>query len=110
MAIDVGDAVLNFIGDTTQLDASFAKVGETAEAKLAPAARTLAVLNEELVANGEQALTAYEAQKQFGEQVELTSLQLIEAQREAAAVWTHRLPAEVRPFVHAQAEAPRIDG
>lgn len=88
MAIDVGDAVLNFIGDTTQLDASFAKVGETAEASLAPAVRTLSQLNEELVANGQTALTAYEAQKQFGEQVELTSLQLIEAQREATGFGT----------------------
>lgn len=99
MAIDVGDAVLNFIGDTTQLDASFAKVGETAEASLAPAVRTLTQLNEELVANGQTALTAYEAQKQFGEQVELTSVQLIEAQREADGFGTEaQIAAEKAGF------------
>lgn len=99
MAIDVGDAVLNFIGDTTQLDASFAQVGATAEAKLAPAARTLAVLNEELVANGQTALTAYEAQRQFGDEVALTSVQLIEAQREARGFGTEaQIAAEEAGF------------
>lgn len=99
MAIEVGDAVLRFLGDTTQLDASFAKVGETAEASLAPAALTLEKLNEELVASGQSALTAYEAQRQYGEQVELTSLQLIEAQREAAGFGTEaQIAAEEAGF------------
>ena len=37
-ALDVGDAVLRFLGDTTQLDAAFNKVATEAGEKLAPAA------------------------------------------------------------------------
>jgi hypothetical protein len=36
MAIDIGDAVLTFLGDTTQLDQAFDKVGTEAPAKMAP--------------------------------------------------------------------------
>jgi len=37
--IDLGDAILSFIGDTTQLDAAFAKVETGAQASLQPAAK-----------------------------------------------------------------------
>lgn len=37
MAIDIGDAVLTFLGDTTQLNATFDKVGTDVPAKMAPA-------------------------------------------------------------------------
>jgi hypothetical protein len=36
MPVDVGDAILTFIGDTTQLDQAFDSVGAQAETKLAP--------------------------------------------------------------------------
>jgi hypothetical protein len=39
--IDVGDAVLTFVGDTTQLDGTFERVGQQATAGLKPAADAL---------------------------------------------------------------------
>src|ERR1019366_551225 len=38
MAINAGDAVLTFLGDTTQLDQTFDKVNADAQSKLGPAA------------------------------------------------------------------------
>ena len=59
MAIDIGDAVLTFLGDTTQLDAALNRVGAEVPAKLAPAEAALGGLGagarqfgEELCKNG----------------------------------------------------------
>ena len=41
MSISVGDAVLNFLGDSTQLDTKFAEVGPNAKAAFEPAAEAV---------------------------------------------------------------------
>lgn len=88
MAINVGDAVLTFLGDSTQLELAFDKVNVEAEAKLQPTVRTLAEINDQLVATGGTALTAYQAQVKFGDEVALTAEELVNAQREAKGFGT----------------------
>lgn len=88
MAIEVGDAVLRFLGDSTQLESAFTQVGETAEQKLGPARITLEEINEQLKATGGTAISALAAQQQYGEAVALTSEELVNAQREAAGFGT----------------------
>src|SRR6516165_7976492 len=41
MPIDIGDAVLTFTGDTTQLDAAFNRIASETGAKLGPAAAAI---------------------------------------------------------------------
>jgi hypothetical protein len=58
MAIDIGDAVLTFLGDTTQLDAAFDKVGTEAPAKLAPADAAIGALGTKFQTTGAQGTQA----------------------------------------------------
>jgi hypothetical protein len=56
--IDIGDAVLTFLGDTTQLDAAFDKVGSEAVTKLAPADAAVKGLGESFQGAGVQGTQA----------------------------------------------------
>lgn len=58
MAIDIGDAVLTFLGDTTQLDAAFDKVGTEVPAKLAPAEAAVGALGTKFETAGAQGTQA----------------------------------------------------
>lgn len=58
MAIDIGDAVLTFLGDTTQLDAAFDKVGTEAPAKLSPADAAIGALGTKFQTTGAQGTEA----------------------------------------------------
>jgi hypothetical protein len=65
MAIDAGDAVLRFLGDTQQLDAKFDEVGPNAEKAFAPAAEAAEEASEQIQgsmseARGEVALLGEE--------------------------------------------------
>lgn len=86
MAIDVGDAVLKFIGDTSQLDAKFNSIGPKAEAAFEPAA---------------------EAAEDAGDRI---GSSMREAKGEVALLGEEfgiRLPRHVRTFV---AELPGVGG
>lgn len=58
MAIEVGDAVLRFLGDSTQLDLAFDKVNAEAEISLAPAKQGLAEVSAGWTQAGEAATVA----------------------------------------------------
>lgn len=99
MAIEVGDAILRFLGDSTQLDQAFVQVGETAETKLGPARATLAEINAQLTATGGTAISALAAQRQYGDAVLLTTKELVDAQREAKGFGTEaQVAAEKAAF------------
>jgi hypothetical protein len=66
MAIDIGDAVLTFLGDTTQLDAAFDKVGTEVPAKLAPAVTAMGSVGQAAKGIGDQLTKTGETTKDFG--------------------------------------------
>ena len=55
MAIEVGDGVLKFLGDSTQLDTAFDSVGPKAEAAFEPAAKSAEDLGDKLDDVGKKA-------------------------------------------------------
>src|SRR6478672_1573517 len=87
MAIDIGDAILTFLADTSQLDAAFNKVGTEAAGKLAPAAAGVQGIEHNFVAAGAAATTAAAAGGTAGaaisEGAELSGKALREAKGEA---------------------------
>lgn len=54
MPIQVGDAVLNFLGDSSQLELAFDQVAASAETKLGPAAAAAGAVGDELEKSGEK--------------------------------------------------------
>jgi hypothetical protein len=68
MPINVGDAVLTFLGDTTQLDQAVAKVNVDTQAKVIPAALAVADLDKHWYDAGESAKVAGEEAAVAGEQ------------------------------------------
>jgi hypothetical protein len=58
MAMDIGDAVLTFVGDTTQLDQAFTKVQTDAKTKLEPAAESAKKVGTEIDKTATSATTA----------------------------------------------------
>jgi hypothetical protein len=110
--INVGDAVLTFLGDTTQLDVAFDRVATQAEVKMAAAAASISQvgdaadeLGEELDATGENAAYAgEEIKKGMGEGRRAIG----EARGEAALLgeaFGIHLPRHVRSFI---AELPGV--
>src|ERR1700758_5328869 len=112
MAIDIGDAVLTFLGDTTQLDAALNRVGAEVPAKLAPAEAALGGLGagarqfgEELDATGENAEFSRETIKNaMGKGMSATAEAKGEATLLGEAFGIH-LPRHVRTFI---AELPGV--
>lgn len=112
MAIDVGDAVLTFLGDTTQLDSAFDRVNEGTVNKLNPANDGLVKMAGNWQFAGSTASAAGEAGMLAGEEVaegaKLGGHAIREARGEAALLGEEfgiRLPRHVRSFV---AELPGV--
>jgi hypothetical protein len=105
MAIDVGDAVLKFLGDTTNLDTKFAEVGPKAQAAFGPATDAVSDMNEEMAVGRNGA-------KQLGEVMDLagkkTRESMYQARGEVMLLGEEmgvRLPRHVQSFV---AELPGV--
>jgi len=106
MAIDIGDAVLTFLGDTTQLEAAYERVGVEAPAKMAPAAAAIEEVGGEWQLAGQTASTAGAEMLAAGEEGaeggEVLRASTHEAVGEAAllgeATGIH-LPRHVRSFL-----------
>lgn len=97
--IDVGDAVLTFVADTTQLDTKFATIGQEAEAGLRPAADAL-----DDVAGGfkDAGTAATAAVPPITEAAEATKVNMYEARGEVRLLGEEigvRLPRHVGSFV-----------
>ena len=119
MAIDIGDAVLTFYGDLTQLDAAFNKVNAEAGAKLGPATTQVQGLGQGFQDAGKEAqgfsdeldatgLNAAYAGEQILTSTALSGRSLREAKGEAALLGEQfgiHLPRHVRTFL---AEIPGI--
>lgn len=110
--ISVGDAVLTFVGDTTQLDQAFERVGSEAQVKLAPANAAIEQVGQEWQFAGQTASTAagemFAASEEVAEGAELSASAMREARGEAGllgeATGIH-LPRHVRSFL---AELPGV--
>ena len=105
MAIEVGDAVLKFLGDSTQLDTAFDSVGPKAEAAFEPAAKSAEDLGDKLDDVGKKADGAADEIEDAGNR---TRSSMAEARGEAALLGEEfgiRLPRHVRTFV---AEIPGV--
>jgi hypothetical protein len=105
MAIEVGDAIFKFLGDSTNLDAAFDNVGPKATAAMNPATRAAEGLGDALEDTGRKAEGA-------ADEVEVASKRSTTAMREARAEvgllgeeFGIRLPRHVRSFV---AELPGV--
>jgi hypothetical protein len=110
--IDAGDAVLNFIADTTSLDAAFADVSANTDSKLEPARAKLEEVAGAWQFAGSTASTAGHQAEEAGEEMvdaaEKSSKATGEARGEAALLgeaFGVRLPRHVRSFV---AELPGV--
>jgi hypothetical protein len=112
MAIDIGDAVLTFLGDTTQLDSAYQRVGVEAPAKMAPA--TAAVTETSTAVEGMTQRMAVGAQGavELGEVTTLAGekaqFSMYEARGEAGLLgeaFGIHLPRHVRSFI---AELPGV--
>jgi hypothetical protein len=105
MPVNVGDAVLTFIGDTTQLDQAFTKVGVEAATKMPPAAAEVANVGREFAVASNQAQELGEVTNLAGEQVRVS---MYEAKGELGLLGEQfgvHLPRHVRSFV---AELPGV--
>lgn len=105
MAIEVGDAVLKFLGDSTQLDAAFDSVGPKAEAAFEPAAKSAEDLGDKLDDVGKKADGAADEIEDAGNR---TRSSMHAATGEVALLGEEfgiRLPRHVRSFV---AELPGV--
>ena len=92
MAIEVGDAVLKFIGDTSAMDKAFASVGPKAQAAMAPAADAIEKI-------GDSANSAADEVEDLGTR---TKSSMREAHGEVALIGEElgvRLPRHVQTFV-----------
>jgi hypothetical protein len=70
MAINVGDAVLYFSGNTTALDAAIDKINASAQGKLQPASQVVERLNEGFQSSGQSANIAGRLVDDAGQQME----------------------------------------
>jgi hypothetical protein len=112
VAIEVGDAVLTFLGDTTQLDAAFDRVGAEAPAKLEPASQAIKEVGTNWQFAGETASTAGEQAIVAGEEMEeagdKAAFSMREAKGEIALLGEEigiKVPRHVRGFL---AELPGV--
>jgi hypothetical protein len=110
--ISVGDAVLTFLGDTTNLDAAYDRVGAQAAAKLQPAQDAISDIGDAWQFAGHTAATA-------GDEAEIAGTKIADAGEKAAGGMRHaaeatrtveeaigvRLPRGVNSFL---AELPGI--
>lgn len=105
MAIEVGDAVFKFLGDSTQLDLQFDQVGPKAEAAFVPAKGAADGLISSLNGVGN---SAQEAGTEIEEGMERGSKAIREAKGEAGLLGEQfgvHLPRHVRSFI---AEMPGV--
>ncbi len=84
MSMQIGDAILKFVGDTTDLDAAFQQVQEGSAAKLAPVQADVAGISTALDAVVESAQAAGAAMAEAGEQGTQAASTLSEAQTNVA--------------------------
>jgi len=110
--INVGDAVLTFLGDTTQLDLAFDKVEQGTQGSLEPANQKLKEVAGNWQFTGQAASTAGDQAIVAGEEMEagaeLGARSLREAKGEAALLGEQfgvHLPRHVRTFI---AELPGV--
>ena len=105
MSIEIGDAILKFLGDSTQLDTKFAEVGPKAEAAFDPAAKAAEGLGDALDDAGKKADDAADEIEDAGKR---TKVSMGEARGEVALLgeaFGIHLPRHVRSFV---AELPGV--
>ncbi|HWX93375.1 MAG TPA: hypothetical protein VNY29_12160 [Terriglobales bacterium] len=105
MAIDAGDAVLTFLGDTTQLDIAMQKVSAEVPASMGAAGQSVDVLNEKFVVGQNGAVKLGEVANLAGEEVRAS---MYEARGELGLLGEEfgvKLPRHVRSFV---AELPGV--
>jgi hypothetical protein len=112
VAVDVGDAILRFIGDTQNLDLAFDTVGAQAETKLAPVNAQLTQVSSNWDLAGTSATAAGAEAEVAGEEMSaaarLTAREMREAKGEIALLGEEigiRLPRHLRSFV---AELPGV--
>ena len=112
MSVDIGDAVLTFLGDTTQLDTAFDKVASDGVNKLQPTNAELQRMTGNWQATGAAAVEAGAEGEIAGEQVaegaRLAGRELREAKGEAGLLGEQfgiHLPRHVRSFI---AEMPGV--
>jgi hypothetical protein len=99
MAIEVGDAIFRFLGDSTQLDTKFAELGPKATAAFNPATEAAAGLTREMAVGQQGAVELGGAVEDAGRR---SASSLREAKGEAGllgeAFGVH-LPRHVRSFI-----------
>jgi len=112
MAIDIGDAILTFLADTSQLDAAFNRVGAEAATKMAPTAAAVQSVEQGFAEVGATAAIAGAAGQAAGhaieEGAEVSRKTIHEAKGEAGLLgemFGIHLPRHVRSFV---AEIPAV--
>src|SRR3984885_15652278 len=104
--INIGDAVLRFLGDTTQLDTAFDSVGDKATRGLKPATEALGGVQDGFKDAGKAGEEAADTIEDAGQR---TTSSVREARGEVALLGEEfgiRLPRHVRSFV---AELPGVD-
>jgi hypothetical protein len=84
MAMSIGDAVLKFVGDTTDLNAAFQQIEETSAAKLAPVQADVAAVNTALEGVAESATAAGAAIQGAGENAQAAGAAMQKAGEEGA--------------------------
>lgn len=105
MSIEVGDAVLKFLGDSTQLDTKFDEIGPKAARAFDPAAKSAEGLGDAMDDTGKKAESAADDIEDAGKR---TKTSMREASGEVALLGEEfgvRLPRHVRSFV---AELPGV--
>jgi hypothetical protein len=103
--IQVGDAVLKFLADTTDVDRGFASIGPKARAAMGPANDALEEVQDNLDETGKRAEDAGDGVEDAGKR---TAVSMREAKGEVALLGEEfgiRLPRHVRSFV---AELPGV--
>jgi hypothetical protein len=112
MAIDIGDAVLTFLGDTTQLDQVYDRVGTEAPAKMAPAAAAIQETSAAVGDMTERMAVGANGAVELGEVTNLAGETVKESMYEARGelgllgeAFGIHLPRHVRSFV---AELPGV--
>ena len=105
MAIEVGDAIMRFFGDSTQLDQAFNQISADSSAKLGPVKEDIREIGSNWDLSAEKAVVAGEEMQEAAQKTEFS---MMEAKGSIALVGEEigvRLPRHVRGFV---AELPGI--
>jgi hypothetical protein len=108
MAISAGDAVLKFLGDTTNVDAAFASLGPKTKAAVAPATEAMGDLGDAAEDAGKTINKIPPVPPDVPESARMTARAMREARGEVGLIGEEigiRLPRHVRNFV---AELPGV--